>query len=434
MASERPELELTIEELAPGGAGVALATIDGERRAVFVRETAVGDRVEAEVDLSRRPAHGKLLRLIHPGAARVAPPCPDVHRCGGCDWMHLSLEAQARAHAAFVRDALPEAWRAPVSVARAEKSLGYRTRARLHVRASGGRAIVGMHEAGTHEPAEVERCVVLDERLDAARVDLRTLLEGARGRGDAQIALGALPERGEPRRVVLELRWIGDLVPESFEALERATRGPLWQGARVWIGDVKEPAVVGDPTPWMMGADGAPLRLAPGGFAQASPEANVLLATKVADLAARVATGKPTLELFAGAGNFTVMLARRVGALTAVESSRAACDAARANLAARGLTAKIVEADAETRELPPSVRLVVLDPPRAGARGVAAKLAERPVRSVLYVSCDPQTLRRDLAILEPKYSLAHVSTVEMFPQTSHVECVVLLEKKTKARS
>jgi 23S rRNA (uracil1939-C5)-methyltransferase len=134
------------------------------------------------------------------------------------------------------------------------------------------------------------------------------------------------------------------------------------------------------------------------------------------------------VELYAGAGNLTIALARVLGDLVAVESSRAACDAARKNLAVRGLAARVVEADAASHAWSPATRVLVLDPPRTGARDVAARLAASRVRRVVYVSCDPQTLGRDLALLAPAYALASVDVFEMFPQTSHVETVVALDR------
>ena len=439
-------LETTIAELAPGGDGVALAEMGGERRAVFVRGVTVGDRVRLDVDLQHRPARGRVVELLEAGPDRVAPACAHVARCGGCDWMHVAPAAQSRAHVAHVRAALPAAFRDLAIVPHdAPQALAYRTRARLHVRASGGRAIVGMNEASTRDPVEVDLCAVLHPDLERVRRALGPLLEGAHGRGEAQIALGALETTASEgqRRAVLDLTWSGPLAAACFGRLEQAVTAGLLGGARVFYGDASRPAIVGDPTPWMRGADGASLRLAPGGFGQTSDEGNALLAARVAELA-RGALGVPrdpgglearplprVVELYAGAGNLTVLLARLPVDLVAVETSRDACDAARENLAARGLgeNARVVEADAASFAFAPGTQLVILDPPRTGARDVATRLAASPVKHVIYVSCDAQTLGRDLAILAAaRFVPRAVETFEMFPQTSHVESVVLLER------
>lgn len=435
-------LEAEIDELSPGGAGVAICAIEGERRAVFVPGVLRGERVRAEVDLERRPARGRLLDVLEPSAARVTPPCAHVDRCGGCDWMALAPEEQAREHAAIVGRLLG----VPPKSHPAVRALAYRTRARVHVEAKRGRVLVGMYARRSHEPASVDTCVVLDPALDRARAALAGWLEGAAGRGEAQLALG---QPGEPRRAVLDLRWSGELPGAVFGRLERAALSGELGGARVFSGGASlpggrrggsadprlaaTPAKIGDPTPFIVGADDAPLRLAPGGFSQATEAGNAQLARRVGDLARELADG-PCVELYAGAGNLTVLLARD-REVVAVEQDHDACEAARANLAARGLTARVVEADASAHEIPRATRLVVLDPPREGARAVAEALAARAARgptgrapAVVYVACDPPTLARDARILTTAgYVVRAIETFEMFPQTSHVETVVVFD-------
>src|ERR1700722_11525716 len=110
MRARRLQLDLEVTQLAPGGAGVAHAEIDGERRAVFVRNAAPGDQVRVDVDLSQRPALGKLVTVLSGGPDRVPSPCAWSERCGGCDWMHLSLDGQTRGHVEQLRAQLPATW------------------------------------------------------------------------------------------------------------------------------------------------------------------------------------------------------------------------------------------------------------------------------------------------------------------------------------
>jgi 23S rRNA (uracil1939-C5)-methyltransferase len=423
-------LDTTIAELSPGGEGVAIEEIDGERRAIFVPGVVKGERVRVEADLSRRPARARLLEVLQPSAARVGPECPWFEACGGCDWMHLSLEEQARSHAAIVAAVLPPAFRGvDVITHRALRGRGYRTRARIHVDARRGRVIAGMYGRGSHAPVSVETCLVLDPVLDRARAALPAWLEGARGRGEAQLALG---KPTAERKAVIDLRWTGELPAAVFGRFERAVAEGAVAGARLYAGDVRVPATIGDATPWIMGGDGAPLRLSPGGFSQATEEGNVELARRTVALADAIAPGATTLELFAGAGNLTVLFAQ-TRTITAVEIVREACDAARANLAARGLSARVrvIEGDAGTHPIGRDAKLVVLDPPRAGAKEAVRMLASRlPSHSrpaIVYVSCDPPTLGRDLSTLaDAGYQLAAIETFEMFPHTSHVETIAAL--------
>ena len=424
-------LETEIAELSPGGDGVAICVIKGERRAVFVPGVVPGERVRLTVDPKSRPARGRVLELLEPSRSRTSSPCSSVDRCGGCDWMYLAPERQAEEHAKIVGRLLgaavePKSHR-PVA------PLGYRTRARVHVEApqrgkggGGNRVSVGMFARRSHAPATVDTCVVLDPILDRARAALAGWLEGAQGRGEAQLALG---RPGDDRRAVLDLRWTGELPGAVFGRLERAVAEGVLAGARVFAGAVRVPATIGDPTPFIRGADGLPLRLAPGGFAQATEEGNVVLASRVAELARTLAPG-PSVELFAGAGNLTVLLARDRETV-AVEQDHDACVAARANLEARSLPVRVVEADANAHAIPKGTSLVVLDPPREGARAVAEALASPATQgrapAIVYVACDPPTLARDVKILTAAgYTLCDVETFELFPQTSHVETVVVL--------
>jgi 23S rRNA (uracil1939-C5)-methyltransferase len=193
VAKPGPRIELTVrvDDLAPGGDGVAHAMIDGQNRAVFIPRVALGDEITVDVDLTSRPARGRVLRLLAPGRGRVAPPCTYVESCGACDWLHLTREAHREAREQQLRRGLPPAFRnVPVVFHDPTPALGYRTRGRLHVRASGGRAIVGMHGVGSHEVVEVSTCVVLHPTLDAAVAEVARLLEGAHGRGEARLSLG----------------------------------------------------------------------------------------------------------------------------------------------------------------------------------------------------------------------------------------------------
>lgn len=418
-------VEASIRSLAPGGDGVAHLDVHGERRTVFVPRSAPGDRARLAVDPSGRPARGRVLELIAGGTDRVPVACRWADRCGGCDWMHLSLEAQERVHAEHVRAALPSRWRdIAIQSTPAPAGLGVRSRARVHVRCNrGGRATVGMHEARTHSPVEVDECLILEAPIERARSALPSLFEGASGRAEVTIASGV---GGRP---VLHVQWIGAALPAlAFSRLEQAVeRGDL-AGAQILLEGASRPARIGDPTPWTTGADGSALQLTSGGFAQANTTVNVALARHVADLATRARVGR-AVELYAGSGNLGIVLAPAVGELVCVESNRECCEAARTNFATRGLRARVVEADAEGYAWKVGTELVALDPPRTGARTVAERLASSRIAHIIYVSCDPQTLGRDLAALEAAYNPASVHTFEMFPQTSHVETVVALERR-----
>jgi 23S rRNA (uracil1939-C5)-methyltransferase len=410
---------------------VAHVTYGQERRAVFVPRAAPGDVLEAHVDFDQRPARGAVLRMLQPSILRAAVPCPHAERCGGCDLMHLTRDAQLDAHRRIVGELLERATGAAIAaipIHAAPSATGYRTRARLSVLAGRGRAVVGYRRAASRHIEGIASCLVLDARLDAALSLLGEMFAQQNGEGEVAIALGAA---GSP---VLDVRWRGELAGAFYAALEQHVESGALAGGEVWLSGAREPARVGDPRAVTIGADGEPLVVPSGGFAQAHPALNgelgrAVLAFAEIDVTRPAEANRPVVELFAGSGNFTVLLARHATALVAVEADARAASAARANLASRGLRARVVEGDADTFEWPAATRTVVLDPPRVGAASAIRRLASSKVRRVVYVSCDATTLARDVeTLVRAGFGLARVELFEMFPHTSHVECVIALER------
>jgi 23S rRNA (uracil1939-C5)-methyltransferase len=426
---------LEVTSIAAGGDGLAHVVHDEERRAVFVPRSAPGDLLEANVDFTCKPARATAIRLLEPSHLRVSPPCPYVERCGGCDFMHLSLAAQQGAHRNIVEAALTRAIRSARSDATlampsvithaAPRDLGYRTRARLSVGATRERASVGYRRAASHRIEEVSSCAILDPVLDACWRPIRNLFAGEHGEGEVSVAIG---KQGAP---VLDIRWTDELSGSFFGRLSVNVDNGTWAGAEVWLEGAREPARVGDPRAVTTGADGAPLAVPSGGFAQAHPAMNQKLGERI--LAVFTIAGQDVVELFAGSGNLTVVLAREAGSVLAVESDGRAVAAARENIAGRGLRARIVQADAGAFDLPQGVRAVLLDPPRSGAAHASEKIARSRVRRVAYVSCEASTLARDASTLVGGgFRLTSVETFEMFPHTSHVEILALFERDPRS--
>ena len=434
--AERSPERLEISSIAAGGEGVAHLLHEDHRRAVFVPQVAPGDILEAMVDWRRKPARARVVRMIEASSMRVIPPCTIAANCGGCDLMHLTLEAQVEVHRAIVAAALERAHdgrseagaRVPhIATHPAPRAAGYRTRARLAVRTERGGVVLGYRQASSREVLAVERCWVLDDRLNALLPDLQDLFRDGRGHGEVAIALGTA---GRP---VIDLRWTGELEGSFFAALGARIEKGVYAGAEVWLDGARAPARFGDPRALTSAADGEPMWVPSGAFAQAHPAMNIELGERL--LACTEPSGQAVVELFGGSGNFTVLLARHAGSLIAVESDARAVDAARANLARRGLTARILQRDADSFELPPGVRLVVLDPPRAGAGGAMRQILASRARRVVYVSCNVSTLARDIATLAGGgFQLSTVDMFEMFPHTSHVEALVVLDRRRPSTS
>ena len=441
--------EVVIEKLVAGGMGLArlgdggpaqgVAGGPAQGEVVMVPRVAVGERLVIAIDRTRRPARGRVLKMLDVASARVTPSCPVVERCGGCDWMHLDADAQRAARLALIIDALPAIAKSVAIEYHAATPARGRTRARWHAqtlkahRDGVERMVLGYRELGSNTIVEIDACPAIDPRLEEALVDARAIVAGAHGDGDVNVALG---EGGRP---VLALSFRGEIAPSGYrEAEARVSSGRL-AGVQIELEGARVPATIGDPRPVALAADGLPLRAPAFGFAQASEVGDAVLVARVVDRAAPA--GKKVVELFAGSGNLTVALARDAAHVIAVELVRAACDAARANLAARGLAAKVrvTNGDADEFVIPAGTDVVVLDPPRAGARGATARIAGSKAKRAVYVSCDPTTLGRDLATLigAPDgcggWQLMSLDAIDLFPDTSHVEVIATLDRLTTSK-
>lgn len=391
-SSSAPEIVLEIRSLAAGGDGVGR---DAEGRVVFVPFAAPGDRLRVRL-VRERPsfARATLVEILEASPVRSDPPCPVFGRCGGCAWQHLDYAAQVAAKRDILRDALVRigGLEPPQPLDLHASPTPYRTRSRARLLARGGR--IGFRRLRSRELCAVRHCPVLVPVLDAALEEL-----SASGPADGEWEIASGDEGGVARRRL-------------------GSRPPRGGAPRLRISN---------------GSDR--LRVSAGTFFQAHAALRPVLGAAVADAAG---SGEACLELFAGSGFFTLLLARRFRRVVAVESSRDALQDLRTNLAEAGRTGVEVRGEAvESALRDPSLRagsprVVVLDPPRTGlARGGAAALAGLGAQRIVYLSCDPATLARDLAGLSASgYRLARVAGFDLFPQTPHVEALAVLERES----
>jgi 23S rRNA (uracil1939-C5)-methyltransferase len=423
------EIVLHIDSLAAGGDGVARAP-DG--RVVFVPYTAPGDRVRVRIEKRRsRFARARVVELLEPGPSRVEPRCAAFGCCGGCAWQHLDYPAQVEAKRRILADALTRIGgvaldEAPPFTA-SPRPYGYRLRARLLV--EGGR--VGYRRRASHALCAVGACPVLLPELEARLAELAARPPARGGEwelgcagGEVRVtALGRKSARSEPQAS-------GGRTSKSARSEPQASGGRTSKSAR------SEPQASGGRAglpareePLQLEVAGERLCFSPGVFAQANA---LLLEPLLRAVLQAVGGGEQLVELFAGSGLFTLPLARRFLRVVAVEADPAAARDLRANLAAAGLSGvrvlrrRVEEAGRELAGLSPEA--VLLDPPRAGlAAGGIALLARLAPRRVVYLSCDPATLARDVAALRPHgYQLLRVEGFDLFPQTPHVEALAVL--------
>jgi len=412
-------LVLDVERLTYGPD--ALARCGGQ--VVFLPYAAPGDRVVAEV-VARRRGHlrARVQRLLAPGPARVAPACPAFGVCGGCQWQHLALEAQREAKRAVVIEQLRRVagLRDPAVPPVRPAPAPWAYRARITLAAEGRR--LGYHRLRSHALVEIDACPIAEPVLAAH-------LGAARAFADALRApLVRVTIAAAPGGVVLVARTAARPGPADRAATERLlVAQPSVRGAVVTDGEVR--LVVGDPTVRAPLEPGLAIEVPADVFTQVNPAANQLLVATVVGL---VGAAPRVLDLYCGAGNFALPLARRGARVRGVERDAAAVAAARANAARLGLLgATFVAADVATAlaaEPPGSADAVVLDPPRAGAAPALGALAALRAPRLVYVSCDPATLARDIrALAAHGYRLGRLELLDLFPQTYHVETVAELQ-------
>lgn len=433
-----------IESLAYGPHGVA--RVDGKVH--FVRGVAPGDLVEVAVREDRGSfAWADAARVVERGPARRDPPCAFLPRCGGCPWQQVADDEQAHAKEAVVRDLLARVGglEAPrvLPILRPAPAFGYRRR--LSMRIADRR--VGFLAGASHELVQVDRCLLAAPELDGAIAVAQAWVESLRTRLNrleiASVGPDADPPAGTPAaafvaaagpgRFVLVGQADGPYSADDDAATERLlAREPRVAGAVVHgrgfrrvLGDerVRVPLVAGDR-----------LELRAGDFTQVGDAGNAALIGCVV-AAAAAAPGEVVADLYAGAGNLAIPLARRGARVFAVERSRSSVEAGRENARRLDLRELSFEEGDVPRVLDAwlasgvPIAVAVLDPPRSGAADAVPRLLRLAPRAIVYVSCDPATLARDLRALSGDYRLVDAQPIDFFPQTHHVETVVRLERR-----
>jgi len=385
---------------------------------VWVSGLVPGDDVEVEVDPRAKPRRARLLRLVAEGEGRRAPECAYASRCGGCGLAHVASDLVQRIkHDSVARAVANEV---PVRFVPAPSELGYRRRARLHFEVRGTTRRLGYRPPRSNELVDIPHCVVLDPRLDAAltrvRADLLPCLEGA---GDVRFALGIAGG------VVVSVRTKEAVSSRVYDALGRLVESGALVGAALFAFGSAVPAVFGDPVERTPTLDGSLLLGTVDGFSQANDSVAMSMAETVR--AEADAEGKSVLEIYAGHGHLSIGLAMDASRFVAVEVAADAAKSLERNLRARGLSGRVVVADAAAAPKG-KFDVVVLDPPRTGAADAIDRVLEAKPARIVMASCDVRTLERDLTRLRASgYRVTSAAAFDMFPGTPHVESVVRLD-------
>lgn len=409
-----PAFRTTIEKLVYGGDGLGRH----RKKVTFVPFTVPGDRLMVRpVEEKKTFIRAEIVRILKAGTGRVQPPCPYFGRCGGCQWQHIEYTAQVEAKRRMLEDIFhhrfPPTRELPIAMRACPQPFAYRSRARVQMRGCGPAASVGFYRRGSHAVEDVENCPLFRPALNEALGSLRQF--------KLKVDTDPAPREMDMACSEEEDSWATEPIgPQSQEGIstllgKRRDEG-LLLGRRIGEFRYLTSAAVFFQTNDFMAAE---------------------LVALVREAARNAGRGS-AVDLYAGVGLFSLPLALQFSRVFAVENSPAACRLCASNAASAGLAhVQAVCADVSDwirsgeSSLPALPDLVVLDPPRAGAgTGVMEQIQKLAPRTIIYVSCDPQTLSRDIARISPRrYRIDLVEGLDLFPQTFHFETVVRLVRQ-----
>lgn len=378
-------LKVTIERLSIGGRGVARA----EGLVIFIPAVLPQEEVEIELTLVKKNfAEARAISLLQQSSMRIHPPCPVIEKCGGCNWQHISYEEQLRQKRELVTEALRKfsgyniGEGVVAEVLASPKPFRYRNRIQLHH--SGPR--LGFHKRGSHELIDIDDCLITEEPLaeEIPRLKKQLAHEKA-GRIELYLSADGKPCVRKPSREN------GNSEPEEAA------------------------------------------------FSQVNTGQNQNLIKAVLETFTTILVNSKVhriYDLYAGSGNFSLPLAQAHSEIpiTAVELSQESVDRARSlleTLPSQQLRFECKDVEAFLHsEQPQADDVVVLDPPRTGCSpNVIRLLGEASPKHIIYISCHPVTLARDLGLLRTHgYRLKTIRPFDMFPQTDHVETIAHLER------
>ena len=440
-----PEETATVAALTHEGEGV----VRGGKTA-FIAGALPGETVRfRRVRRHRQHDDGTLLEVIEASAVRVVPKCAHFGTCGGCALQHLAPEAQLEVKQAEMRDNFErlarvavQTWLEPLR----GPVWGYRRRARLGAKyvVKKGRVVVGFRERLAPYVADVERCEVLAPPVGALIAPLSALLSELSIRDRLPQIEVSVADNG----VALVLRVLD---PPSAADLQKLREFARTHAVRFYLQpkglDTIRELDLPDEAQSALLRYGLPkfdlaLEFAPTDFVQINGSMNEALVSRAVELL-QLSSTSTVLDLFCGIGNFTLALSRSARRVVGVEGDRMLVEKARHNTRRNGIgNVEFHVADLSKAPFPGEAWVaqpythVLVDPPRAGARDILPTIAALAPQTVVYISCHPGSLARDVGILahEFGFSVRAAGVLDMFPHTAHVESIVVLTPGGQKRS
>ena len=440
--------EATVTDYTAEGQGVAHV----EGCAVFLPNAIAGERVRLRIEKAQKTwAAGKIVEILEKSPHRVNRECPVAKLCGGCDFWHMDYEEETRLKAERVRTCLNRLGGENLTempILAAPDCHGYRNKAQYPVALKKGRAYAGFFRAGTHDVVENRRCLILPEETDAVKDAIIDYVNQFRvSVYDEASRKGLLRHiyvrRGAvSKQILVCLVCNGETLPKVDALLSRLQKIPGFTTLVLSVNRSRGNAVLGNRFVTLYGPGyiedtlcGLNFRLSPRSFYQVNHhQAQRLYETAIS--LAGITKNDTVLDLYCGVGTITLAMASAAGKVIGVEVVPQAVEDARDNARRNGIeNAEFFCGDAgqaalelEKNGVRPDV--VVVDPPRKGLNADTIEALHRMApRRIVYVSCDPATLARDVALLKERgYALQSATAADLFPRCSHVETVVLLSK------
>ena len=440
--------EATVTDYTAEGQGIAHV----EGCAVFLPNAVAGERVRLRIEHPRKTwAAGKIVEILEKSPHRVNRECPVAKLCGGCDFWHMDYEEETRLKAERVKTCLNRLGGenlTEVPILAAPTCYGYRNKAQYPVSSKKGRAYAGFFRAGTHDVVENQRCLILPEQTDAVKDAVMDYVNQYRVPAYDETTHTGLLRHIYVRRgavsgqILVCLVCNGEKLPKVDALIARLKAIPGFTTLVLSVNTKKGNAVLGDKFVTLCGPGyiedtlcGLNFRLSPRSFYQVNHhQAQRLYEAAISQ--AEITKNDTVLDLYCGVGTITLAMAGAAGKVIGVEVIPQAVEDARDNAKRNGIeNAEFFCGDAgaaalelEKNGVKPDV--VVVDPPRKGLNADTIEALHRMApRRIVYVSCDPATLARDVALLKDQgYTLATATAADLFPRCSHVETVVLLSK------
>ena len=447
---QQPEYIFQVESLSHEGRGIAHYgshpdhPADKHGKKVFIRYALPGETVRARItrEVKKLEEADSLELLSEASEIRIQPPCTHFGICGGCNMQHIAPDAQIELKQSVLKSHLqhfagiqPDEWLAPLRSQRED----YRRKARIGVRYLPGKdkLVVGFRESQSNKLTSIDRCMILDREFGSV-TRLKQLLQSLNGKadvghielamGDQEIALvvretAQLPEQdvNQLREFALQKGWQLYIQPAGQNQLTRIDHPQLPARLHYRLDDFDVE----------FGFD-------PLDFTQVNSTVNPQMLRLACDLL-QLQPGERVLDLFCGLGNFSLPLARCVGAsgsVVGVEGSEEMVQRGAENAKINGIAQLSFHSQDLTQDFShhswanQGFDALLIDPPRSGAEEVMQYIPKFGAKRIVYVSCNPATLARDAGLLvQQGYRLSRAGVMDMFTHTGHVESIALFEKE-----